>query len=109
MIEDLLQSEPESEEYTEHMHKSNDKSGIKDQLRTDQAGPSQAGLSPVSDQEITIPPWEQSLPMDLSVKGNNKDHTSQPNKQKDHKDNQQADIQIRFWLSKIPTPFYTLK
>jgi hypothetical protein len=49
MTEDLLQSEPESEEYTEHVYKSDDKSGIKDQLRTDQAGPSQAGLSPVSE------------------------------------------------------------
>jgi hypothetical protein len=86
MIQDLSQSEPESEEYSEHMYQSEDKSGIKDQLRTDQAGPSQAGLSPVSDQEITIPPCEQSLPMNLSVKSNNKDHTSQPIKQKDHKD-----------------------
>jgi hypothetical protein len=30
MSEDLLQSEPESEEYTEHVYKSDDKSGIKD-------------------------------------------------------------------------------
>ncbi len=108
MIEDLLQSEPESEEYAEHMYKSDDKSGIKDQLRTDEAGPSQAGLSLVSDQEITTPPCEQSLPMDQSVKGNNKDHTFQHNKQKDHKDKQQTDSQIRFWLRKIPTPSYAL-
>ncbi len=75
MIEDLLQSEPESEEYIEHPDDLDCKIGINDQLAAEQDIPN----SLVSNQRITV---SQSHPMDLSANDNKKDHAIERTNQK---------------------------
>jgi hypothetical protein len=97
MIEDLLQSEPESEEYIEHPDDLDTKIGINDQLAAEQ------GISNplVSNQRVTV---GQSHPMDLTANGNRTDHAIDRTNQKDKIDKEQASNKVNLWLNRMPSP-----
>jgi hypothetical protein len=96
MIDDLLQSEPESEEYTEQPDDPDIKVGIQDQLSPEQFSSSQLE----NNQENTI---LQSHPMDLSVSENRKNINVGEIGRKNHTDNEQSNNRIRLWLSRTTT------
>jgi hypothetical protein len=97
MIDDLLQSEPESEEHTEQPDDPDIKVGIQDQLSPEQLSSSKLE----NNQENTV---LQSHPMDLSVSENKKDINVGEIRWKNHTDNEQSNNRIKLWLIRTTAP-----
>jgi hypothetical protein len=97
MIDDLLQSEPESEEYTEQPDDPDIKIDIQDQLSTEQIASNQLKNNK---ENTTL----QSHPMDLSVNENRKDTNVEETRRKDRTGNVQSHNRIRLWLNRTTVP-----
>jgi hypothetical protein len=97
MIEDLLQSEPESEEYTEQPYDPDNKMGISYQLSAGQTVSEQLD----NDQKTTA---VQSQPINLSASDHRNDHIARQPKRKVHVNEEQVNNKISIWLNRVPTP-----